>query len=574
MLNLLKSLWKYSNRQDRLMFYLLLLLMFAAANLELLGIGMLLPIVALLTNPELIHQNYFLEQFYRILNPSSTKSFLLTLCFLMVLVFLAKNLFLLFLTWFQTHIIYRKVGHLADMLFKTYVSAPYDRYLDWSTSDLLSKLSVTRSHYYNVVNSLFLLLTEMLNVIMIFTMFFFFVPLMTLLLLGISFFVSLLIYFPLRHISSRLGEKYYKQLMRLNKNDIQTFSGIKEIRITGSEHLFIDRNHDALTAINSSQIQLNLCSQMPRFLLEVAMVTGGMVLLALYLLTGTASTSIILKLSLIGAGIVRLMPALSRIQYNFSTIRSYCFSLDSVYRDLNEIPAETLSDNAAPITFERDLVIDHLSFGYKNSPRKIFDGYCLKVPVNSSVAFIGRTGCGKTTLADLIAGLLMPDSGRILADGRDILENLRSWRSQIGYVSQAIYILDDTILANVTFGIPHDQIDLKQVENVLKMAQLEDFIASLPDGIYTMVGERGTRLSGGQRQRIGIARALYRQPRVLILDEATSALDNETEKAFIDAVDTLQGKLTMFIIAHRLTTVRNCSMVINIADLNGNPEKT
>ena len=305
------------------MFYLLLLLMFAAANLELLGIGMLLPIVALLTNPELIHQNFFLEQFYRILNPSSTKSFLLTLCILMVLVFLAKNLFLLFLTWFQTHIIYRKVGHLADMLFKTYVSAPYDRYLDWSTSDLLSKLSVTRSHYYNVVNSLFLLLTEMLNVLMIFTMFFFFVPLMTLLLLGISFLVSLLIYFPLRHISSRLGEKYYNQLMRLNKNDIQTFSGIKEIRITGSEHLFIDRNHDALTAMNHSQIQLNLCSQMPRFLLEVAMVTGGMILLALYLLTGTASTSIILKLSLIGAGIVRLMPALSRIQYNFSTIR--CF---------------------------------------------------------------------------------------------------------------------------------------------------------------------------------------------------------------------------------------------------------
>ena len=440
MLNLLKSLWKYSNRQDRLFFYLLLLLMFAAANLELLGIGMLLPIVALLTNPELIHQNFLLEQLYRILNPSSTKSFLLTLCVLMVFVFLVKNLFLLFLTWFQTHVIYRKVGYIADLLFRTYVSAPYDRYLDWSSSDLISKLSVIRSHYFHVVNSLFLLLTEMLNVIMIFTMFFFFVPLMTLLLLGISFFVSLLIYFPLRHVSSRLGEKYYKQLICLNKNDIQAFSGIKEIRITGSEQLFIDRSHDALAAINRSLIQMNLCSQIPRFLLEVAMVIGGMILLVLYLLTGTASTSIILKLSLIGAGIVRLMPALSRIQYNFSSIRTYCFSLDSIYHDLSDIPAEKLSDNADPITFERELVIDHLSFGYKNSPRKIFEGFCLKVPVNSSVAFIGRTGCGKTTLADLIAGLLMPDSGRILADGRDILGNLRSWRSQIGYVSQSIML--------------------------------------------------------------------------------------------------------------------------------------
>ena len=573
MLELLKSLWKYSNKQERLIFYLLLLMMFAAANLELVGIGLLLPIVALLTNPELIHQNFFLKQIYLILNPSSTKSFLLTLCLLMVLVFLVKNLFLLFLTWFQTHIIYRKIEHMADLLFRTYVSAPYERYLDWNTSELMAKLSVIRTHYYQVLNSLLLLLTEMLNVIMIFTMFFFFVPFMTLLLLVISFAVSLLIYFPLRRINNRLGEKFYEQLMCLNKNDVQSFSGIKEIRITGSEQLFIDRGHVALKEMNHSQIQMNLCSQMPRYLLEVAMVTGGMILLALYLLTGTASTSIILKLSLIGAGIVRLMPALSRIQYNFSTIRSYRFSLDSVYRDLNDIPAEKLSDNAAPITFARELEIDHISFGYKNAPRKIFEDYSLKVPVNSSVAFIGRTGCGKTTLADLIAGLLMPDSGRILVDGRDILENLRSWRALIGYVSQTIYILDDTILANVTLGVPRDQIDLERVKKVLKMAQLADFIDSLPEGLQTVVGERGARLSGGQRQRIGIARALYHQPRVLILDEATSALDNETEQAFIDAVDTLQGKLTMFIIAHRLTTVRNCSMIVNIADLSTNSEK-
>ena len=168
----------------------------------------------------------------------------------------------------------------------------------------------------------------------------------------------------------------------------------------------------------------------------------------------------------------------------------------------------------------------------------------------------------------------MPDSGRILADGRDIRENLRSWRAQIGYVSQSIYILDDTILANVTLGVSPDQIDLKQVDAVLKMAQLDEFIASLPDGIHTVVGERGARLSGGQRQRIGIARALYHQPRVLILDEATSALDNETEKAFIDAIEVLQGKLTMFIIAHRLTTVQGCSMIIDIAKMSVNQIKT
>ncbi len=574
MLGLLKSLWKYSNRRERLFFYLLLLLMFAAANLELLGIGLLLPVVALLTNPALIHQNYFLEQVYRLLNPSSTKSFLLLLCALIVTVFLVKNLFLLFMTWFQTRLIYRKAGLMADLLFRTYVHAPYARYLDWNTSELVAKLSVIRTEYHTVVNALLLLLTELLNVIMIFVMFFFFVPFMTLLLLGISFAVSLLIYFPLRKINSRLGQNCFTHFTTLSRNDIQTFSGIKEIRILGSEQMFIDRSHEELSGWNFNLCLMNLCSQLPRFLLEVAMVTGGMILLALYLLTDTASTSIILKLSLIGAGIVRLMPALSRIQYNFSTMRQHAFSLDSIYRDLTEIPPEELSDQADPITFERELEIDRLSFSYKKTPRKIFDGYSLKVPVNCSVAFIGRTGCGKTTLADLIAGLLMPDSGRILADGRDIRENLRSWRAQIGYVSQSIYILDDTILANVTLGVSPDQIDLKQVDAVLKMAQLDEFIASLPDGIHTVVGERGARLSGGQRQRIGIARALYHQPRVLILDEATSALDNETEKAFIDAIEVLQGKLTMFIIAHRLTTVQGCSMIIDIAKMSVNQEKT
>ncbi len=574
MLGLLKSIWKYSTRRERLFFYLLLLLMFAAANLELLGIGLLLPVVALLTNPVLIHQNYFLEKIYQFLNPSSTKSFLLLLCGLIVSVFLLKNLFLMFMTWFQTRLIYRKSGQMADLLFKTYVSAPYARYLDWNTAELLAKLSVVRAEYHAVVNSLLLLLTELLNVIMIFVMFFFFVPFMTMLLLAISFGVSLLIYFPLRKFNSRLGQKYYSHLANLSRNDLQTFNGIKEIRILGSEQMFIDRSHEELAAMNLQFSLMNLCSQMPRFLLEVAMVTGGMILLALYLLTDTASTSIILKLSLIGAGIVRLMPALSRIQYNFATMRQHAFSLDSVYCDLTGIPAEEVSDQAAPITFERELEIDHLSFRYKQSPRKIFDDYSLKIPVNSSVAFIGRTGCGKTTLADLIAGLLMPDSGRILADGRDIRENLRSWRSQIGYVSQSIYILDDTILANVTLGVAPDQIDLEQVKTVLKMAQLDEFIASLPEGLNTIVGERGARLSGGQRQRIGIARALYHRPRVLILDEATSALDNETEKAFIDAIDVLQGKLTMFIIAHRLTTVQGCSMLVDISKLRENPEKT
>ena len=562
---MLKSIWKYSSRGERMVFYLLLVLMFIAANLELLGIGLLLPVVALLTNPELIHQNYFLELVYRILKPSSPKAFLLLLCLLIAAVYLLKNGFLIFMTWFQTRAIYSKINQMTDALFRTYVFAPYSMFLTRNTAELLSRLNIVRNEYNGVLISLLMILTELLNVIMIFGMFFFFAPLMTSFLLAVSLTISLIIYFPLRKANVQLGEEYFYQLNILNQNDLQTFNGIREIRILGLEDLFARRNRSALADLNRLRCRMNLYAQLPRFLLEMAMVCGAMLLLALYLLANTANTSIILKLSLLGAGMVRLMPALSRIQYHFSNMRHHQFSLDLICRDIDTVPKEKLSADASPVSFERDLLLDRISFGYEGAAGKIFENFSLRVPVNSSVAFVGKTGCGKTTLADLIAGLLRPDSGRILADGRDIGENLRSWRSLIGYVPQFIYILDDTIAANVTMGIEPEKRDESRIMAALRMAQLDDFVLSLPEGLNTRVGERGARLSGGQRQRLGIARALYHQPRILILDEATSALDTETEKAFIDAIEVLHGKLTLFIIAHRLTTTRGCSMIVDVA---------
>jgi len=564
MLNILKSIWKYSTRRERLLLFVVMLFMFFSANLELLGIGLLLPVVALLTNPELIHQNYYLDLIYRILNPSSTRSFLLLLCLSIVLVFLVKNAFLAFMLWFQNRIIYAKTNQMADALFRTYVFAPYSIYLKRNTAELLSRLGVIRGDYCQVMLCLMMQMTELLNVVMIFGMFFFFVPVVTLILLVISLVVSLLIYFPLRKVNSRLGQKYFQEGNLLNRNDLQTFNGIKEIKILGSEEVFALRNRSIMERMSSFRIRMSLSSQAPRFLLEVSMISGAVLLLVLYLLSGTANTSIILKLSLIGAGIVRLMPALSRIQYHFTLMRQFQFSLDSVYQDLNSIPRESTGENHPPVTFEHELKLDKIGFAYENTVTDIFKDFSLTIPVNSSVAFIGRTGCGKTTLVDLIAGLLQPDRGEILVDGRNIRENLSSWRSLIGYVPQFIYIMDDTILANVTLGSNPDQIDLERVHEALRMAQLDEFVSSLPDGLNTMVGDRGARLSGGQRQRIGIARALYHRPRVLILDEATSALDNETEKAFVDAIEVLRGKLTLLIIAHRLTTTRNCSMIIDV----------
>lgn len=566
---MLASLWKHLGRRERCGFYFLLLLMFAGANLELLGIGLLLPVVALLTNPELIHQNRFLNLICRILQPASPRASLLTLCLLVTVVYVLKNLFLAFLTWFQSKKVDATLNRITNELFRAYVLMPYAMYLERSVSDLSARMGLVTDAFNGIMLSLLMLLAEALNVLMIFGMLLFFVPGAMLLMILISAVVSFLICFPLRKLNLCLGRENFGLTARLDRNKLHTFYGLKEIRIRGAEEQFMCRNEELVDRSSQVRRLMNLLAQLPRFLLETAMVCGAMALLLLYIVSATAKTSIILKLSLIGMGMVRLMPALSRIQYHLANMRHRQFSLDAVFHDIDTIPREVVSAASPPIRLEHRIRIENLSFSYKNSPAQLFSGFSLTVPVNSSVAFVGKTGCGKTTLVDLIAGLLMPGGGRILADERDIRENLRSWRALIGYVPQFIYLMDDTILANVTLGASGEEISESRAAACLRTAQLYDFVSTLPDGLHTKIGEGGTRLSGGQRQRLGIARALYCNPRILILDEATSALDHETEQAFVDAIESLRGKMTMFIIAHRMSSTRGCSMIVDVGRATG-----
>jgi ABC-type multidrug transport system fused ATPase/permease subunit len=230
------------------------------------------------------------------------------------------------------------------------------------------------------------------------------------------------------------------------------------------------------------------------------------------------------------------------------------------------LPRESVSTSAAPIELKRALTVERLSFRYREDAPWIFKDFSLRINAFSSVAFTGKTGCGKTTLADLVMGFLDPVEGHIRVDGRDIRENLASWRARIGYVPQSIYMLNDSIRRNVAFGIEDEAIDDAGVWRALELAQIADFVKGIPERLDTEIGERGVRLSGGQRQRIGIARALYRNPDMLILDEATSALDSETEQAFVEAIGALQGKLTMIVIAHRLSTVEKCDVILKLGE--------
>ena len=567
---ILKKFFDKSTAKDRCIFALLILLLFIAANLELMGIGLVMPVIALLSNPALFEQNRYLKLCRDLLNPSSTEQFVFILCLVIAAIYILKNCYLAFLTYLQSCLINRKVNAMSMELFRKYTYAPYEFFLMRSSSELQTILGVSEAMLRSFLLAWMMILTEGLNILMIFALLCFFVPWATVFLILISILFSFLIYFPLRKLNSRFGTEQVRCLAALTANHMQLFSGIKEVKIRRAETFFLQRESVLFRESCRISNMIQLLGQLPRFLLESGMVSGGLLLLAFYALNGTASSSILLKLSLIGTATVRLMPALSRIQYHMATLKQSQNALDHYFHDLEEITPENCiasSGNGELLTLEKEIALEDLSFAYKGASGNVISHLSLTFPVNSSTAFIGKSGCGKTTLVDLICGLLHPVSGRILADGKDIQSDLRSWRSFIGYVSQNVYILNDTIFSNITLGVPPGERSEERVIQCLKTAQSYDFVSSLPEGIHTLVGENGCRLSGGQRQRIGIARALYDSPKILILDEATSALDTETEKAFMDAVSVLHGKMTLFIVAHRLTTTRGCDRIVNLFEL-------
>lgn len=560
----LKNLFHRSTLRERWIFLLLVLMLFVAANLELMGIGMLMPLVACLTNPELFDQNRYLKLCKDLLSPSNHERFLFVLCLVIGGVYVIKNCYLAFLTYLQSRLICKKVNGLNAALFRAYIHAPYEFFLGYSSSELQTVLQVSDFSLRNFLFSMMMIFSEMLNVILIFALLFYFVPLATLFLIFISLIFSLLLYLPLRKFNVRLGCELHLNTEKLVSNHLQVFNGVKEVKIRRAEEFFLQNEATLLDHSGRIASMRLFLEQLPRFLLESGMAAGGMFLLALYLLHGTASASIILKLSLIGTAVVRLMPALSRIQYHMVSMRQAQPMVERFFHDLSRCVPEKSCSSGEKLTAEKEITLEDISFAYAGSSGEVISHLSMTFPVNSSTAFIGKTGCGKTTLADLICGLLQPVSGRILADGKDIRTNLPSWRAFIGYVSQNVYILNDTIAANVTLGISPEDVDEERIVQCLETAQIYDFVASLPDSIHTRIGENGCRLSGGQRQRIGIARALYNSPKILILDEATSSLDMETEQAFMDAVSALHGKLTLFIVAHRLSTTAGCDRIIDI----------
>lgn len=542
------------------------------AMFELLGVTAILPFVNVAMNPESISKERYLELLYLKLNVSSTNAFLASLSLGLMMIYLLKNLYLTFMNYAIYRFTYNNQRELANKLLKGYLKQPYTFFLKTNSSDLVRNIRDDTSMFFDTVLSVMQLSVELIVCSLLSVYLLFMDKAIT---IGVGVILVLSMFAVMKLVKKNIekkGKLSRKSQAGMTQWLLQTFGGIKETKVLERESFFRNKFDNEYKCYADSHCIYQTLSYFPKPFMETVCICGLLLLVTVKLLNGVASDYFISTLSVFAVAAFRLLPAFNRITGFISRIMFNKSGVENVYHDLKEVEElernryEYEEKSIGELEFNNTICVRDLSFSYPNTNECVLKEVNLEIPHNKSVAFIGASGAGKTTLADIIMGILHQDLGTISVDGVDINNNMKRWHSYIGYIPQSIYLMDDTIRNNIAFGIDNESISEERVREVLEEAQLMEFVDGLENGLDTVIGEEGVRLSGGQRQRIGIARALYRNPRILVLDEATSALDNDTESAVMDAINCMAGKKTLIIIAHRLSTITNCDIVYEIKD--------
>ena len=562
MMDLLGKLRKLFSRGEKVRFAWIVVLMTVMAALEIAGLGLLMPLVALFTKPELLEQNRYLRFMSDWPLFADRNCFLISICTAAVTVYLFKTLLSLSVIRMQSRFIARKQRDLCDRLYRKVMNSSYDFHLVHGSGELVTMMSRAVDLGTELLFPLMLLLTDLVTVAALSLVLVVLMPMVTFSCVAVLTILGAAVYFPLRSLNARVGREQSQGELESRRRMLSGFFGAKAAKAMRREEFFTSAYESALDAWLPLRAKLFELGQLPRLSMELIAIVTALGVFAAMALAGVPAGTLLLSFSMLLAAMSRLLPAFSRIHYNLIRVLQNRYAFDSVIEWL-AIAEEPTGEGNPPLTLNDRIEFRNVTFAYSGRSEPLFRDFSLTIPVRSSVAFTGVTGGGKSTLADILLGLLTPQRGGVFADGRDIRENLASWRKRVGFVPQHIYLLDDTISANIAFGAPGG-IDKARVAAALETAQLAEFVASLPDGADTVIGENGVRLSGGQRQRLGIARALYGRPELLVLDEATSALDYETEQALVSALDTLRGKLTIVTIAHRLSTVEKCDFRVSV----------
>lgn len=569
-INVFKRLNYIFSKKQKVNLVILILIIIIGSGFELLGLVAIMPLVEIITNPELIKSKKEYLFFYNFFNIENEKQFIVLFLILLILIYLVKNAYLLFMYDRKNKFTYNNSRIVSMKLMRSYLGQKYEFFLTKNVSELQRNVTNDTNMLFAAVSASVELLAEITTILF---MFVYLVILDKTISLGILFILLLFSFVFLRLVknkSSRYGKLLRNATVDMNKWLRQSFEGIKEIKIANSEDYYIERTEDAYRTLSKALCRQEFIKVSPRPIFEAVCVSSLLVIVGGKIVSGVNLSYFIPVISVMAVAAFRLLPAFGRVTAHINNIIFNASAVENVFSDLKEV--EKLNDayarieNESKIVFTSEINVKNIVFSYLETNRPVINNLSLDIKKNTAVAFIGSTGSGKTTLADIILGLLEPQEGQILVDGMAINSNPLSWHNLVGYIPQNIYLIDDTIRNNVVFGIPESEETEENIWKALESAQLSEFVRELDQGLDTVVGERGVRLSGGQRQRIGIARALFLNPEILILDEATSALDNETESAVMTAIEQLKGNRTLIIIAHRLSTIKNCDVIYEIKD--------
>ena len=545
---------------------LLLIMILVMALIDTIGVASILPFMAVLTNPDIIETNLILKKMYQtsnIFGVESSQQFIFALGILVFVTLVISLIFKAITTYVQVKFIQMREYSVGKRLIQGYLHQPYSWFLNRNSAELgkniLSEVTLVIGAG---LRPLIELIAKGLVAIALICLLVIADPKLALI-VGLSVGGAYGIIFIIRHYLNIIGKVRLKSNELRFKSVSEAFGASKEVKIGGLEKKYIQKFSDPAQIYAKTQASSQAINLIPRFL--EAMAFGGILLIILYMMaqSGNFNNSLPIISLYVFAG-YRLMPAVQQIYVSFARLTFISPSLDKLYNDIKNLSIPNIDKDQGTLLIKNDVILKNIFYNYPNSSRTVLKNISLKISAKSSVGLVGTTGSGKTTTVDIILGLLEAQKGTLEVDGKIIdKQNCRSWQRSIGYVPQHIYLSDDTVAANIAFGVEPIDISLDAVEKASKIANLHEFVVNELDNKYqTTIGERGIRLSGGQRQRIGIARALYHNPQVLILDEATSALDNKTEKAVMDAVNNLSKDITIILIAHRLSTVKKCDKII------------
>lgn len=548
---------------------ILFAMMIMGAIFETMGLALVMPFVSLVMDRSAIYTNVFLHKIYILLKMKSSDEFLLVAGITLIAVYVIKNIYLFIMYSIQYRFASNNKLRMSSRLLSIYLNKSYSFYLEKNSAEIIRNVNVDVANVFTLLSTVLQFLTEMVTtagMVLVLLAVDAKMTIFIVILLFIAIVVMKYIFAPIQRLTGvKVRESDARMIQWLN----QSVHGIKEVKITESEKYFLNQYQASGRISAEATRKYNVVTTIPQLFIEMVFMVGIISYILYILMQGEDVAALIPRIAAFALAAVRLLPIVNRINRYLSTITHLMPSLEVVYQEMYS-DMENHSDTRKQSTMKQKkpliegIELKNVSFCYRNSEKMILNQASVKIPIGSTVGIIGPSGSGKTTLIDILLGLLEPTDGTVTADGIDIKSASLKWLDRIGYVSQSLYLTENSIRQNIAFGVPENEIDDERVYQVIEMARLDSFINELPQGVDTAIGEFGVRLSGGQKQRICIARALYYEPEILIMDEATSALDMDTERDVMESIENLQDKMTIIIIAHRLQTIEKCQSVYKV----------